>query len=103
MLSELTASQRALAEYMSDLSEDASCAGWLVGLEYVLWETVLDRRTASRWLAFAPSEVARLRDLAQDCGGWIVFDDTTQETWLPMAEWERRFAEWEKRTRPEDR
>lgn len=65
MLSELTPSQRALAEYMSDLSEDAYCAGWMLG-------------------------------------GWIVFDDTTQETWLPMGEWERRFAEWEKRARPDD-
>ena len=98
----MTAPQRALAEYMSDLSEDTTCAGWLVELEYMLWETVLGRRTASRWLAFAPSEVARLRDLAQACGGWIMFDDTAHETWLPRAEWERRFAEWENRSRPED-
>jgi hypothetical protein len=96
MLSDLTPKQRALAEMMSDLSEEAYCAGWMSGLEYALWGALLGRRAEYGRLPFSPEEVARLRQLAQDCGGWIVFDDATQETWLPTAEWERRFAEWEK-------
>ena len=37
MLSELTPDQRALAEAMSDLSEAAYCAAWMIGLECALW------------------------------------------------------------------
>ncbi len=96
MISDMTPKQRALAEYMSDLSEDAYCAGWLVDLEYLLWEEVLGRRGKYRFPC-SQEEVARLRELSEECGGWIVFEKKTWETWLPLAEWEKRFAKWEKR------
>ena len=38
MLRDLTPPQRQLADFMSDLSENAYCAGWMSGLEYALWE-----------------------------------------------------------------
>ena len=101
MASKLTPKQRALADYMSDLSEEAYCAGWMSGLEYALWEAVLGREGAFGRLLFGPEEVGRLKDLAQACGGWIIFDETKGETWLPMSEWERRFAEWKSRGRPD--
>jgi hypothetical protein len=41
MLSDLTPDQRALARYMSDLSEEAYCAGWMSGLEYALWDGLI--------------------------------------------------------------
>ncbi len=100
MASKLTPKQRALADYMSDLSEEAYCAGWMSGLEYALWEAVLGRKGAFGRVLFGPEKVGRLKDLAQGCGGWIIFDETSGETWLPMSEWEQRFAEWKSRGRP---
>jgi hypothetical protein len=38
MLRDLTPAQLELAEYMSDLSEEAYCAGWMRDLEYALWD-----------------------------------------------------------------
>jgi hypothetical protein len=31
------------------------------------------------------------------CGGWIVYDKVTAETFVPLREWEKRFAEFETR------
>src|SRR5438874_2142216 len=81
MASKLTPKQRALADYMSDLSEEAYCAGWMSGLEYALWEAVLGRKGAFGRVLFGPEKVGRLKDLAQGCGGWIIFDETSGETW----------------------
>jgi hypothetical protein len=32
-----------------------------------------------------------LTRLAERCGGWIVFDDDCEETWLPMDAWKSLF------------
>ena len=102
MLSELTPSQRALADHMSDLSEEAYCAGWLIGLEFILWEAVLGREEDDARLPFSEEEIERLRDLSEACSGWIVYQHPGAETWLPLEEWERRFAEWEERAEGEE-
>jgi TonB family protein len=37
-----------------------------------------------------------LRRLSSACGGWIVFDDETEETWVATADWEGRFTAWQR-------
>jgi hypothetical protein len=44
MLADLSPDQRRLADYMSELSESAYCAGWMEGLEFALWEAVQGQR-----------------------------------------------------------
>jgi hypothetical protein len=100
MLSDLTLNQRALADYMSELSEEAYCAGWMMDLEYDLWNAVLGHSNEYGRLALGDAEISRLNKLAKECGGWVIFDDATQETWVPMAEWERLFSVWTARCRP---
>jgi hypothetical protein len=92
MLRDLTKDQRLLADFMSDLSEEAYYAGWMRDLEYALWEAVLGVRRKYGRLELTEAHRMRLRELSDGCGGWIVFDDNTEETWLPRAEWEERFS-----------
>jgi len=92
MLKDLTADQRELADFMSDLSEQAYCAGWMDGLEYALWETLIGPRREYGRLNLCDTQRVRLRELSDACGGWIVFDDDNEETWLPRAEWKERFS-----------
>ena len=94
MLGDMTTEQTSLARYMSELSEKAYYAEWMTGLEYALWQLVLDERGAYGHLTFTSEDAAILRRLSQACGGWIVFDDEKEETWVPQSEWERRFARW---------
>lgn len=79
---------------MSELSEEAYFAGWMAGLEYALWEVLVEGRGKYGWLVVTEEQRARLRQLSNDCGGWIVFDDATEETWLAINEWEARFGKW---------
>ncbi|MBL8898961.1 MAG: hypothetical protein JNM84_15075 [Planctomycetes bacterium] len=92
MLEDLTPEQRALAELMEELSELAYCATWMGTLEVALWEMVLGRRRRFGRLEISAEQLERLRALAAACGGWIVFDRQREETFVPRAEWERRFA-----------
>jgi hypothetical protein len=92
MLRDLTPPQRELAEYMSDLSEEAYCAGWESGLEYALWDAAYGLRGDYGRLRLNEDHRARLRRLSEACHGWIVFDDETEETWIPTAEWQRRLS-----------
>jgi hypothetical protein len=94
MIRDLTPQQRELAHYMSDLSEEAYCAGWMQGLEYALWEVMLGRRRSYGGLDLTDAQRTRLRELSDACAGWIIFDDDTGETWIPTAKWEQVFSGW---------
>lgn len=89
-MGDLKAAQRALAQYMSDLSEEAYSAGWMNGLEDALWEVVLGDRREYSHATFTDEHAVELRRLSA-CGGWIVFDDSREETWVSLAEWQTRF------------
>jgi hypothetical protein len=92
MLRDLTPSQRSLAHFVSELSEESYCAGWMDGFEYEVWEALMGEREKCGWLVVTDEHRARLRQLSEDCGGWITFDDGTQETWLSLADWQMKFA-----------
>jgi hypothetical protein len=92
MQGDLTPSQLALAEYMSELSEQAFAAGWMDGLEFALWEVRLGQRDRYGQMALGPEHVTRLTALSAECGGWIVFDDLREESWLSIGDWTRRYA-----------
>jgi hypothetical protein len=59
-----------------------------------LWEAVLRERGSYGQLAFEDAQVGRLRDLSATCGGWIVFDELSEETWIPIQDWTTPFAAW---------
>ena len=77
MIEELTDSQKALAEYMSELSEEAYFAGWMEGLEYALWKAVVENPFNYGFLQLTEQHIAELTILSNACGGWIVFDESS--------------------------
>ena len=60
MIEELTHSQKALAEYMSELSEEAYFAGWMEGLEYALWKAVVENPFNYGFLQLTEQHIAEL-------------------------------------------
>jgi hypothetical protein len=97
-LDDLTPAQRALADYMSELSEEAYYAGWMNGLEFALWEAMLSGHSDYGPVTLTLSETPRekLRQLAEACGGWIIFDDATEETFLPATDWTAHYGAWQR-------
>ncbi len=84
-----------LAEELSGLSERAFHAGWMDGLEYRIWQIVQggDRRYGQ--IRLTDDEVAMLRDLSEQLGGWIRFnDDSGSEEFVDKARWLRIYEEW---------
>lgn len=87
MLADLTADQRALAEFMSELSEEAYYAEWIGNLEHALWRALVEGPFVYTRLEITDAHVAKLRDLSERCGGWIAFDPIREETFVPTEKW----------------
>lgn len=85
----------ALAVVMSDISEGEWAAGWLIGLEFMLWERVVTNSPGS------DEDSDMLRDLATAAGGWIRFNECVEgfREFVPMAEWLNIYAD-HKRSEP---
>ncbi len=87
MLNSLSASQRALASYMSELSEEAYSAGWIADCEHTLWRAVVDGPRDFGRLVIRQQHIARLKRLSDECGGWICFDTAAEETFVEIRDW----------------
>jgi hypothetical protein len=94
LLLKLEPKARALADYMSALSEEAYCAAWMESLEFELWDAVISGPREFGRLAITPDHIAELRRLSEIAGGWIFFDDSDEETLLTIGEWQQRFDQW---------
>ncbi len=94
MLLQLDPAARALAEYMSDLSEEAHCAAWMQDLEFELWRALISGPRTYGRLQITATHIARLGELSAAAKGWIVFDDDHEEILVPLHEWEQRFQTW---------
>ena len=92
MRKDMTAAQGRLADYMSDLSEEAYCAAWMDGLEFALWEALTGELQEYGRLPITQEHRDKLGELSNACGGWIVYDDRTGETWVSTDEWRTRFS-----------
>ena len=61
----------ALSDYMSDLSEDTYCAGWMSGLEFALWGFVLNGPGKYGMGEITQANIDDLKYLSELAGGWV--------------------------------
>lgn len=77
-----------LRDFMSQISEDCYCAGWLVNLEFDLWTAVMNGPVRAGHWDITQTDIDRLRLLARRCDGWVVWDhQRKQETWVSIQDW----------------
>ena len=85
---------------MRRISEEAYCAGWLSGLEFYLWRFFSEGPGQFGGLDITNEHIASLQSLSDACGGWIVWDGAMKdEVFVPLIEWQQRFAAWTNRKR----
>lgn len=83
-----------LRQVMSEVSEDLWSAGWLVELEYLLWDAM---QGGARLAQFDGSEIptrtlGRMEELCQQAGGWWYADgEKSIETFISLTAWLDRF------------
>jgi hypothetical protein len=84
--------REALLQLMSDISEDCWCAGWLLDLEFFLWEAITTGKSDFGWGLSEP-ELARLKHLHQMAGGWWIWaEDEKTNRFVPTEEWLALYA-----------
>lgn len=83
-----------LINEMSEISEECWCAGWMSGIENVLWEAVLNLPNdfQSGQDIISAERIAKIRDASEWLGEWIVYQAAQGETPVPLDEWKR--GEW---------
>jgi hypothetical protein len=84
-----------LAREMSDISEQAFCAGWMGDLEYRLWEAVLGGPRKYGQIILTDLQINRLRDLSASLGGWVWFNDESElEEFVEHERWRDLYETW---------
>ncbi|UOQ67635.1 hypothetical protein [Hymenobacter volaticus] len=76
---------------MSDISEICYCAGWLLNLEYVLWNAVLTGPRKCGHGMITQEDIHELLALANRTDSWMVFDEETEETALALSFWRAKY------------
>lgn len=97
----VTGKAAALAEAMSDISEECWCAEWLMGCEYDLWRMLHGGSREWGMGEVAEVDIERLRELSAECGGWIYWSRGMggSETYAPLEEWLVMFERREEQNR----
>jgi hypothetical protein len=85
-----------LGEYLAELSSSTFAAGWLDGLEFIVWDAVATGAPLGDPEHFRPlsdDEIADLLFLAGRCGGWV----TENGRRVPPSEWHALYGSWKAR------
>lgn len=91
MRNHLNKQQELLAIFMSVISEKCYYAGWMLNLEYALWDSVLygERKYGHDFIILKDIETLKLLSTEADC--WIFFNDVLEETAIDLKSWEEKF------------
>ena len=82
-----------LGDYISEVSEEWTCAGWLNGIEFVVWSLVCGDCASYEFteyhdpLSLSGAQRREWLFLYEKAGGWPTF-----ERFMPSAEWEALYA-----------
>lgn len=98
MLKELNESQKKLAEYMSEISERCWNSGWVSNLEFILYKTIKKGPTDYGHDSIYIDDIKILVVLLSIIDGWIYFDESTEETYISIKDWEIKYKEFLKHT-----
>lgn len=82
----LTDDQYDLFDRMSEISEDAYCAGWIGDNEYNIWDALTLSQPVPKYRFFNPRLLRRCKKLSDEIGGWICWTLGAPQ-FVPMAQW----------------
>lgn len=87
-----------LIHYLSDISYDYGCAGWLGNIEFVIWQIVFTDDPYSdevvRWDMIDEETKKDLRFLCQKAKGWAAWSEVEHDSvFVPLEKWEKIWNE----------
>ncbi|OON69105.1 hypothetical protein [Hymenobacter sp. CRA2] len=100
MYKDLTPAQQQLSDYISGLSQRCfHGAEWIMNIEYVAWDALTNGPRRFGWSSITAEDIQELLRLARAAGAWVMFDDATRETAVPLAQWPAVFDQARGRNR----
>lgn len=90
MIKDLNEEQKQLANFMSELSEEAFSAGWMKNLEYNLWRIMKREQSVYGRLKVTNEMIEKLNFLSKNVKGWIYFDVDESEKYISYIEWDAK-------------
>jgi hypothetical protein len=91
MYADLTPNQKMLTDFMSELSEKCYYAGWMINLEYVLWDAVINGEREYGIDKITQADIDNLTALSKLTKGWIYYDNHAEETAISIDQWLEKF------------
>jgi hypothetical protein len=91
MKQDLSNQQQLLADFMSDVSERCYSAGWILNLEYVLWNAIATGERKYGHDTITKENIEILRNYSNAANSWIIFHSEIEETAISLEEWEKKF------------
>ena len=81
---------------ISEISEAGYCAGWTRDIEFYLWKIVLDgSETEFGIKTITTQEIANLRTLAEQSGGWWHWSDKENKSvFITLDEWQEIYQQF---------
>jgi len=99
--------QQLLVDYLAEVSQDCTGAGWMDALEFEVWAVLrqdpADSDTARWWRAcLIPEQLDDLAFLAQATGCWPMSPDEEAAgvRLVPLPQWEPRYQAWKEAQHP---
>jgi hypothetical protein len=91
-----------LLQLIRDTSEECWCAGWLVDLEFILWDAMLTGKANFGWGAANERYLIRMRYLHELAGGWWTLPKGEEfERFVPTEEWLKILSEHRSKSAPD--
>jgi hypothetical protein len=89
-----------LKREMSDISEEHMAAGWLIDLEYMIWQAVLQHPEPYTfgWGLIELQRIERIKAVSEYLGEWIAWEHGGDKQPVPLDEWRAMFARYKQDT-----
>lgn len=81
---------------ISEISEAGYCAGWTRDIEFYLWKIVLDdSETEFGVKTITAQEIAHLRSLSEQSGGWWHWsDEENNAVFIALDKWQEMYQQF---------
>ena len=91
LINKLPEKAKPLAKLMIKLCEEHYSTEWMQMTAYWLWEELSERdRITQAENRITEEEVAQLKKLSHDCGGWVMEDETNVGlVFVTLDEWKK--------------
>jgi hypothetical protein len=86
--------KKIIPDYISEVSEDYYCAGWLIDIEFMLYKASIGKSRKFGFSTLNKDDTKDIKYLYQTTSMWAIYEDDAKV--IPLDEFKPKFDAWEK-------